>query len=474
MCFAISPTIASSELNGKALIDSRIIRYRKWKISKITKALFLFSIIFNNLMSDQRKKIQFLKLISATIIILIWIYLYFGNLLSVPFHPDESTQIFMSQDLELIFNNTSELILQSSQSIGLQDKYRLLDAPIPKYLIGISRIIFKQEALAQDWDWAKSWSENLNAIPNDRLLVSSRLIISLLFIGSTLLIYFLSKSIFPNNYLSIIAIHIFFSFNALILLHTRRAMAEGALIFFLLLSLYSFNKIPPKWIWLAAIPVSLAINAKQNLIFLVLIGIILIFYYHGAKLKYLIINLGLFVVSLFGVWYCFNPIAWKEPLIVAKLMITQRRELSSEQFNAIESVTPEFALKTVNGKLIALVAQSFILPPAPQDVSNYETNLEFSIKEYFQNPLHRGLFRNFIGGTFIMLFTLVGLGWSFFVFPKKTIIIISLSYLLLVFEIIVFINIPFQRYYLPLIPFNIIFSVFGIVQLFNFLKQKKL
>ena len=403
---------------------------------------------------------------------MIWAIFYIGNLSSVPFHPDESTQIFMSNDLELIFNDTSEIIFQSPQSIGLKEKYRLLDAPISKYLIGVSRVISGQEALSQDWDWSKSWSENSNAFPGHDLLFSSRLIISLLFFGSIVFMYLISKSIFSNNKIPVMAILMFFSFNALLLLHTRRAMAEGVLLFFLLLSLYSLHKLPPKWIWASSIPISLAINAKQSLIFLVPIGIILIIFYHALKWKTLLIQFALFTSLLFALWYVLNPISWKEPIAVAKIMINQRRELSSEQYNAIESVTPEFALKNVSEKMIALVAQSFILPPAPQDVSNYETNLDISITNYFQNLLHRGLLRNFFFGTILFLLTIWGLGWSFFDLPKKQLIIFSLSFVLLIIEILVFINVPFQRYYLPMIPFVIIFSIIGFFQIANFLTKK--
>ena len=414
---------------------------------------------------------------------ILWVFFYFKNISIVPFHPDEATQIYMSQDVELIINHTSDLFFQEDPQYPLEQNYRLLDAPLTKYFIGIFRNIFKQDSLNSDWDWTKSWSDNLNAIPSNALLFSSRLSAAIFFPFSTLLFVLILKDIFDCDLFLIFLSTLLFSFNSLLLLHTRRAMAESEMIFFLLLSLFTISKIPKKWFFLVSIPIGFAINTKQTLLFLIPLALLMIIYYFIKHWKSLVLQLGLFSFIVVSIFYVLNPIIWKEPVKVVIQMLKSRNELSQNQTTAIGSVTPEFLTNSPSEKMTAFIAQIFVLEPTPQDISNYQDEINPSVSNYFKIPLHKGLLRNLLVGTIYFLLVIFGIYKSFnFLDCKHKLIFIS-GFALFCLEILFLLAIPFQRYYLPAIPFTIIFAMIGlnqimmkfrISQLFNSFRKLKI
>lgn len=408
----------------------------------------------------------------AAIFSILWMFFYFKNIMVVPFHPDESTQIFMSKDVELIFNNTTDLYFQENAQNSDEQNYRLLDAPLPKYFIGIFRYLFKLESIPLDWDWSISWTDNQNAIPSPQLLLISRISAAIFFPLSLILFALILKEVFGSDILLIILSLTLFAFNSLLLLHTRRAMAESSLIFFLLLSLLTLCKISNKWFFLASVPIAFAINAKQILIFLIPLALILLIFNFSNKLKIFVMQTTLFFVFLVSIFYFLNPVTWKQPLHVAQQMINQRIELSQNQADAIESVTPEFLTNSVSKRITAFIAQIFILQPSPQEVSNYQENLNQSIINYFKNPLHRGLIRNLIGGTIYLILFSIGFFKSFSLLPNKFKLIFLSGFILFSLEILITLTIPFQRYYLPAIPFTIIFAMIGLRQIINKIKNR--
>ncbi len=145
-------------------------------------------------------------------------------------------------------------------------------------------------------------------------------------------------------------------------------------------------------------------------------------------------------------------------------------ELSQNQADTIESVSPEFLTNSVSKRIIAFIAQVFILQPSPQEVSNYQENLNQPIVDYFKNPLHRGFVRNLFGGTIFLVLFLFGFYKSISYLPIKFNLIFLSGFILFSLEILISLAIPFQRYYLPAIPFTIIFAMIGsghVIKLIN-------
>ncbi len=400
--------------------------------------------------------------IFAIFLFLIWAIFYFSGIPSVPFHPDEATQIFMSSDVEFIFNDTSELFYKNSTVDLRKQNYRLLDAPLSKYFIGLSRLIFNQKPINQDWDWSASYEENSNAVPNSQLLTSSRFAVALFFPFSIIFFILILRKIIGEKIILLVFAGILFSFNSLMLLHTRRAMAESLLIFFLLLSLYVLLTLPPEKLWLSVIPITLAINAKQSLWFLVPIFIILLLTKKALWVKKFLCQIIFFFLVLVAIFYILNPVLWNQPIKTSIEMIKERQELSNRQFNDINYVTPEFTVTKFSERITALIGQTFVLKPAYQDVINYSDVLQSSISDYSSNPIQNGWLRNLFVGVIFYFICFYGMIKSIKNFSKDRVVILTCSFIFLVLEILFFIQIPFQRYYLPLIPFSLIFFIYGL------------
>ena len=113
---------------------------------------------------------------SVLLAIILLSILYWSGLQVVPFHPDESTYIFMSGDLELVINNPGSLFWQPDQLTDFRMHYRLLDPPTSRYLVGIGRSLAGLSALPADWDWSLTWQQNQSAgaLPDENLRIVSR------------------------------------------------------------------------------------------------------------------------------------------------------------------------------------------------------------------------------------------------------------------------------------------------------------
>src|SRR5512139_2210760 len=113
----------------------------------------------------------------------------------VPFHPDESTNLFMSADLDVLLSNPTSMAWEATKGVELRQHYRMIDAPITRYLLGLGRSIAGLPALPADWNWGISWENNRQAggLPDDRLLWAGRLAITLLLPFSLLFSYLIGR-----------------------------------------------------------------------------------------------------------------------------------------------------------------------------------------------------------------------------------------------------------------------------------------
>src|SRR5262245_4008935 len=81
----------------------------------------------------------------------------------VPFHPDESTYLYMSRDFDLLFKQGAVAAVGWQAAGQPEDilRYRLLDAPLAHYLPGLGRLLGGYpNAPARDWNWSAGWAAN--------------------------------------------------------------------------------------------------------------------------------------------------------------------------------------------------------------------------------------------------------------------------------------------------------------------------
>lgn len=392
---------------------------------------------------------------------------YYINLDVVPFHPDESTQIFMSDDVDLFFSEPSSLFYSKKAANDQKQSYRFLDSPLTRYTIGIWRHLTNQPTLQKDWNWSANWKDNQSAIPNPSLLFFARFGVSLVYPFSVLLLFLITRKLFSVE--AAVIAGLLFMFNSVILLHTRRAMAESLMLFFMLLSIWMIFSVKPHLYYLSAIPIAFAINTKQSLLFLIPASILI--YLIKTKFTWsLLKQIVLFLILIFLITGFLNPVLWNRPIEAARIMIDKRAALLESQLETIHFVSPEFILDTPFERLVGFIAQTYITPPAYQDVANYEDYLEPSIQRYNRNFFHQGVFRSIIPGIIFFVLSIIGF---IIVLSDKQIDKISflILFLLALGEILYAFPIPFQRYYLPLYPFIFVLIAVFFTKLFIGLKQ---
>jgi len=333
---------------------------------------------------------------------------YWAGVQDVPFHPDESTQIFMSQDVETFFDNPTSLAWRADAADDLRQHYRLMDAPLPRAWIGLARILASQPANQADWDWTLSWQQNTErgALPAPGTLLAARLAMALFF-PLTLLLTYRTGVLLAGPVAGWTALLLTAS-NALVLVHTRRAMAEGILLFTVSLSLWCILR-GGRRPWLMALPLALAFLSKQSAAgLLVPAGLALLTPLGGerrwtARWKNTLIAAGIFLTLV----VLFNPFLWNHPLEAVQAAATERAAFTQAQVEAHAERGGTLLAGSLLERLVGIVAQLFITPPAVMDVANYRAELAEATARYLANPLH-SLLRGFGGGGILLLLTLFG------------------------------------------------------------------
>lgn len=381
---------------------------------------------------------------------------YFASIMQVPFHPDESTQIYMSQDMRDLFISPLKLSWQPEKSIDDRMRYRMLDAPLTRYLIGIGLFITRQDATQVDWNWSLNWQENLvnGAFPDNALLLAARLSIAWVFPLSLFLLWkILSKNFGAlPGWIGMI----FFAINSLVLLHTRRAMAESLTVFFVLLliwAVFNLRKSP----WLLGTIAALAYCSKQSTVIWIVImlaAVIIFSLEEQPNFKAILNNVLLYAVSLIAVIYVLNPFMWQHPIHATTTAITLRQELQAQQFSDIRQHSPGSVSPTFLQRVSTILGNLVLNSPAVVDTQNYIEALQPQITSYMDVP-YNTLFRSINGGVLFLVFSLSGI-YTIFRFPssnhKTADVLLVTAGLIQFLFLLITVSLPFQRYVLPLVP----------------------
>jgi hypothetical protein len=392
---------------------------------------------------------------------------YFTALPAVPFHPDETTQIFMSADLGTLLTHPAELLWRPRPTDPLRQTYRELDAPLSRYLIGLGRWIGGSAGLTMDWDWGASWSTNVKsgALPSPGLLLTARLAVAWLFPISLLLIYLGCRRA-GHAWAGWIACAIL-TLHPLVLLHTRRAMAESALFFgaALVIALLPAFHIRP---WAAGLAGALALNAKQSALgFLPAAWIAAAWPEDLRRIKFTstFFRLGEYFASLVVLTFLLNPFLWQDPVSAAAAAMTARGDLLARQ-TADFHVTSPTSAAAVGNQAVIILGQVYLAPPQFEEVGNYTADTAVQKSAYLANPLN-DLLQGPIWGGLFLFFTLLGVVLSLYKIPQLTlperrwVILLALATCGEFAILVIALPLPYQRYVIPLLPFICIWAALG-------------
>jgi 4-amino-4-deoxy-L-arabinose transferase-like glycosyltransferase len=392
---------------------------------------------------------------------------YLRGAAKVPFHPDESTYLYMSSDLGMLFRDPASLAWTPDKQGDLRQHYRAIDAPLTRYLLGIGLGLAGLPPLPADWDWTKSWEENQisGALPVEDLLRAGRITVILLLPFCLVLIYLLGAAI-AGRYTGLLAA-VFLGLNALTMLHNRRAMAEGALTFGILLAAWSFLK-ADKRPWLAGLAAALAFNAKHSALALLPVGLLAVCWVPGqapARCRRMVGAATQYMLAFGLLTLALNPYLWRNPLQAARATWSARQELLESQLELTIDLAPEQALDTPAMRAIALVANTYITPPSFAEAGNYLEHTEASQAAYLTIPGHN-LLRGLAVGGLLLILTVSGLliaGLRLRRAPperRRAIILMLLAPFSLFLALSFTVPLPWQRYSIPLLPFASLWAAY--------------
>lgn len=389
-----------------------------------------------------------------------------------PFHGDETNHIFNSHDFATLFihHQPQDLLLSPPYEPETAEYFRVLDAALPRYVFGAAWSLVglgETDLPSGPWLWAMDYAANVarNRLPAARMLDAARLASSLFLCLSISILFALGRQ-FGQRPLAYLSSGLY-ALNPLILLNGRRAMQEGMLLCFGLLAVLMAAIIsrkqrqgqPGSWYrWLGlTLAASLALGSKNSGILYVAVAYGWIFFtalmhrrWHclletGAKLA----ASGAFAIMLL---VAFSPGLWGSPLARLGDMVTERRKAMQMQVDVNLG-----APTTLSERLTGIITQPFLTPaqyyevffwadfrPITQQIAAYEASR--------LDGLHFGA----LLGIPLTLLAALGLGATLWPrlrpYPSTELAVGLLVWLSVMITAALANPLPWQRYYLQLIP----------------------
>jgi hypothetical protein len=422
---------------------------------------------------------------------LAWAAFGLATLPAVPFHPDEATHIYLSADFDQLVLRRDPAGVSWDAPGAAPDvrRYRLLEAPLSRYLIGLSRALLGGAATSVDWNWSADWDANIaaGALPNARLLRVARLPAAALTLLVPLLLFDLGRRL--DSRLAGAVAAVLFALSGPALLHGRRAMSEGPLLFCSVLAVWlavwAASRVassPPATsrAWLRPLPIAAALGAAAALAAAAkLTGWAVLPVAalaalpgpaprRGLRLAVVLLSAGL-------VAWAINPAMWSRPAAGLHAMAAARADLLRQQAQALGEAAPGRLLNGPVEHLAAQVYHTYLAPLAFWDIPNYAAQTAAAEAAYQAQPLHVGLRLSAPGPRLAAGAVLLGLGlagvgfavlgavrgyragsraglWPLVLFVAWTAATTAGLFTL---------NLAWQRYYLPLLPIACLWAGLG-------------
>lgn len=353
-------------------------------------------------------------LLSSPIFIAVWLILLIVYVLAgieiVPFHGDESTQIYMSRDYayQFIDHDFSKLAYSPTPAIPAEQELRLLNGTINKYLIGLSWHAngLSSGDINEQWDWGADWNYNQQNghAPSAALLIAARWPSALLLAAGVIVMFALGRAL-GRRWTPYIA-SLYYAVNPALLINGRRAMMEGSFIFFSLLvvlvGVWLLEKPSMRRGILLGLVSGFALASKHTALFTVgavFVAILLYLIYQSVRseddysvvdyvlLPYLAIAAGI----AFGTFFSLNPAWWGDPAERAQTVLELRQSLLAGQTAAFGGYA------NFGDQLAGFLRQSFVVTPQYYEIASWQGYIGEQISRY-EASVWRGVS---IGGSVV-------------------------------------------------------------------------
>lgn len=394
---------------------------------------------------------------------------------TVPFHPDEVSLLYQSRDFETLFRDPASLAWSPSRNGDDKQQYRLLNAPLPKYVLGIGRWLagVDQAEVALDWNWSQDWDANLErgALPSEKALAAGRVASTLLLPGATVILCFAGRRLGGRSVGTLAGLLL--GINALVLLHARRAMAEGTLVFGISLAIWGILEADRRP-WLAGLGTALALAAKHSTLPLLPVGLIAAGWSGepGGGLRRSALAVALFAVVFVSVTFALSPLLWSEPVAALRASLRARTSLVRDQIQD-QAIAEDLVIPVPlrgSDRLAVLLAHLFLAPPQFEELGNYREQLRPSVERYLSIPGH-ALLRGWLFGSLVFGLTAGGSALGLASLRTATrersrsLSLLFLATTLQALTLYVGIPLPYQRYYIPLVPLGCLWLAIALIQL---------
>lgn len=394
--------------------------------------------------------------------LLFWSAYLLMGVADVPFHGDEATQLFMGRDYhyQFVHHDPAQVRYSENPTTPTEQHLRLLNGTLPKYAYGwlSASMGYTLETLNNQWDWGADWAYNLasNHMPAPDLLYWARM-------ASTLLLVVGLWGIFTLGYqlggvsVALVA-SAYYALNPALLLNGRRAMMEGWMIGFSVVTVLAsvWHVRTHTWQSLLALGISsgLAVASKHTAAFAVL-GVFL-----GAGVWHIwamwrnlafslrpLMHLMVAGVLALGVFYALNPAWWHEPLARIQTVLALRTELLVGQTTTFGGYT------NLGEQAHGWADHTLMVLPQYYEVSGWQNNISEQIT-YYESTLWRGisLGGSSLGALVVGILCLVGIvrTWQARKHPVALLLLFWGAITLILTLLLT--PLAWQRYYLPAYP----------------------
>jgi len=454
-------------------------------------------------------RLRFPRALDALWLLLLSIYILAG-MMQTAFHGDEAMQIYMSHDYATAFieRDPARLMVAPPYNIDEDSWLRILNGSINRYAIGLSwQLAGLNTGMLPPrpgWDWGLDYDSNVQTghRPSEALLAAGR-ISSTLFLAASAVVIFVLGEQFGGRPLAYL-VSALYTLNPVILLNGRRAMMEGSLLFFGLLAVLIAVHISRGWrSWLGFILLGLcsgfALASKHSAAVFVAgaFGWILFTsildafktpietqpvspafpessspsprWRRGWEMRLIfILKLTLSALLTVVLFVGLSPALWNDPIARLGDLVAQRQMLLDIQV-AVAGGNATTLLERIG----AIITQPFMTPPQQFEVTFWAgiPVINEEINRYMASPLSGLQFGVLLGG---LLTLLSGIGIIVTVRNWRSWQIGSLIWLAVTIASLLINPLPWQRYYLPLIPIVTLLAGIGLFALINrYPKQQK-
>ncbi|RMF82112.1 MAG: phospholipid carrier-dependent glycosyltransferase [Chloroflexi bacterium] len=440
-----------------------------------------------------RSKFNKHRLFDAVWLLLLIVYVIAG-IKEASFHGDEAMQIYMSNDYAtaFIYRQPRELMTEPPYDIDADAQLRILNGSVNRYAIGLSwhlaGLTTGDLPPAPGWDWGLSYERNVETghRPSDELLLAARAS-STLFLALSAVVMFAIGWQFGGR-LPAYLISAIYVLNPVVLLNGRRAMQEGAFLFFGLLTVFIAISITRRqeraqairWWWAGLVLAgALALASKHSAAVFVTAAFGWIFvaqFFRTFNRRDVLQTTGKLLLSglvVIVLFVAMSPALWSNPIARFVDLIAERRTLIDIQVTAHTDGAMNFV-----ERVEALIMQPFVEPTMHFEVASWR-DAEAIVAEsqhFDRSPLSGIRF----GRPFGWLLTALSIAGLMLLLLPRGVERVShgqaagvLVWLVVTAASLLLNPLPWQRYYLPLIPILALFAGITLTVIIRLIVQKR-